>query len=240
MAHQAEQRDGRASITADRVRDVLRRHLSRINAGLVLSRACARCGVEPAALQPRDAQRFLRALRPSLGLYLDRTRVDRLIHEIETRWHEPASGAAGRPGAAASPGPTARPPEAPLEVPVHTNDDLESARSRTLEAARRAGLRNVDAVKCATVVSELARNILQYAGEGVITLQPLPAPPGGLRMVARDRGPGIADVEEILSGRYRSRTGLGLGLKGSERLVDHFEVQTAPATGTEITAEKHG
>jgi anti-sigma regulatory factor (Ser/Thr protein kinase) len=58
-------------------------------------------------------------------------------------------------------------------------------------------------------------------------------------MIARDQGPGIPDVESILSGGYRSRTGLGLGIKGSERLMDRFVVRTTPETGTEITAEKH-
>lgn len=117
--------------------------------------------------------------------------------------------------------------------------DLEAARQEALRYGRALGLSHVDTVKVATVVSELARNILQYAGKGQIRLAPLGSPLQGLLLMARDQGPGIQDIEAILGGHYRSRTGMGLGIYGSKKLMDRFEVETAPGRGTTITAEKH-
>ena len=92
-----------------------------------------------------------------------------------------------------------------------------------------------------TAISELARNIVQYAGGGEIVLS---SSPGGQRcfvqVVASDRGPGIANLDAIFSGEYQSRTGMGKGLSGTRELVDDFEVETSNSTGTKITARMYG
>lgn len=102
-----------------------------------------------------------------------------------------------------------------------------------------AGFSIPDAVKIATVVSELARNIVVYAQKGRVEFEVFRTPRVGIEIVAFDDGPGIADVAHILSGKYRSRTGMGLGLLGSKRLVDEFTVDSAPGKGTRVVARKY-
>ena len=93
-------------------------------------------------------------------------------------------------------------------------------------------------VKVATVVSELARNIHQYAGEGVILLHPLNGTRPGMRVTARDSGPGIPHLDQVLSGRWRSKNGMGLGLLGTRRLMNTFEIVAPPGQGTTVVVEK--
>ncbi|GEM_PF-5538011 len=75
-------------------------------------------------------------------------------------------------------------------------------------------------VKIATAVSELARNVWSYAGRGGIEIAPVDGDRRSIAIEARDSSPGIRDVETVLSGRYRSKTGLGLGLAGCRRRMD--------------------
>lgn len=89
----------------------------------------------------------------------------------------------------------------------------------------------------ATVTSELVRNVRQYADHGELELRPLTAPLG-IEVRVTDHGPGIANLNEILAGRYRSQTGLGLGLLGCRRLMDGFVVRTTPGLGTCIVARR--
>jgi serine/threonine-protein kinase RsbT len=84
-----------------------------------------------------------------------------------------------------------------------------------------------------TAVSELARNIVLYAGTGQVEVRPTSPP--GLEVVARDNGPGIANLARIMGGDYRSRHGMGLGLRGVKKLAERFDVQTAPGRGTTVT-----
>jgi serine/threonine-protein kinase RsbT len=93
-------------------------------------------------------------------------------------------------------------------------------------------------IKIATVVSELARNIIQYAGRGVIDVEIADTTPPSVLIHAVDHGPGIADVEGVLGGQYRSKTGMGMGLLGAKRLMDEFQISTSPGLGTAITARK--
>ncbi len=86
-----------------------------------------------------------------------------------------------------------------------------------------------------TAVSELARNIIQYAGEGQLDLTPTSTPPG-VEIVAKDRGPGIPNLDRIMAGNYRSRLGMGLGLRGVKRLAERFDVRTGAGQGTVVSA----
>ena len=95
------------------------------------------------------------------------------------------------------------------------------------------GYSSTGQTRLATAVSELARNIVQYAGEGEIHFLPTAAP--GIEVVAKDHGPGIPNLEQILNGTYKSRHGMGLGLRGVKRLGDRFEVQTAAGRGTTVS-----
>jgi len=126
-------------------------------------------------------------------------------------------------------------------VAVRSFDDAVQARMLAKDTAVRLGFNEPSSVRIATAVSELARNIVFYAGNGSVSLQPLRPPQFkrvGLRIIASDRGPGIVELENILAGRYKSARGLGLGLKGVRQLMDEFDIKTAPGQGTVVTIAK--
>jgi serine/threonine-protein kinase RsbT len=129
-------------------------------------------------------------------------------------------------------------PRRRIEFSISSEHDAIQARGGAKRLADELGFSIPDAVKIATVVSELARNIVVYAQRGRIEIEAITEPRAGLSVVAIDEGPGIADVAHILSGNYRSRTGMGLGLVGSKRLVDEFVVDSAPGKGTRVEARK--
>jgi serine/threonine-protein kinase RsbT len=104
--------------------------------------------------------------------------------------------------------------------------------------ALKMGFSMPDATKIAVVVSELARNITLYAESGTITLIPQNSQRKGIKVIAQDKGPGIEDVERVLAGGYTTSRGLGMGLSGSKRIMDEFEIQTAVGAGTTIKAVK--
>ncbi len=118
-------------------------------------------------------------------------------------------------------------------VPIHTDDDIANARLEGRRAAASAGFSTVGVTRLMTAISEVARSIVLYAGQGQIDILPS-ASPRGIEIVARDRGPGIVNLDQILAGNYTSRLGMGLGLRGVKRLSDQFEVQTAPGRGTVV------
>ena len=125
---------------------------------------------------------------------------------------------------------------APRTIQILQENDLSVARITARDLAEALGAGSFQTQKAATAVSELARNILNYAQRGQIELQPSLGPPAKLRIVATDSGKGIPNLEEILSGRYRSKTGMGLGLLGVKRMVDRFHIETSPS-GTRIEVE---
>jgi serine/threonine-protein kinase RsbT len=104
--------------------------------------------------------------------------------------------------------------------------------------ARGAGLGETASQSVATVVSELARNILRYAETGSIQLRPLIGERRGVEVVARDAGPGIADPEQACLDHVSSADSLGLGLPGVKRLMDDFDLQTEVGRGTMVRAVK--
>ncbi len=101
------------------------------------------------------------------------------------------------------------------------------------------GFSSTDLTLLATAISEVARNITTYAGEGEVALRVLNSGGRqGIEVVASDDGPGILDVELAMQDGYTTGNGLGLGLPGTRRLVDEFELQTQPGTGTSIRLVK--
>ena len=90
-----------------------------------------------------------------------------------------------------------------------------------------------------TAVSELARNILKYAGRGEIRLRRVDGPAGrGIEIQAEDNGPGIPDPEAAMRDHYSSSGTLGLGLPGVKRLMDEFSLESRVGEGTRVTARK--
>jgi serine/threonine-protein kinase RsbT len=119
--------------------------------------------------------------------------------------------------------------------PVLTSEDVVSVRQVVREWATAAGFSLVEQTKIVTAASELARNTLQHGGGGTVRLEALNDPSRrGLRLVFEDRGPGIRDIEQALRDGYSTGGGLGLGLGGSKRLVNEFEIESRPGEGTRV------
>lgn len=130
-----------------------------------------------------------------------------------------------------------RGPDRPEEVrvPVSVEADIVTARQAARELAATAGLAGADLTLLATAVSEIARNILRFAGDGEITVEIVDRPRRGIRVVARDTGPGIADVGQALRDGWSTDEGLGLGLPGARRLVDDFRITSEVGRGTTVS-----
>ena len=124
-------------------------------------------------------------------------------------------------------------------VPIRTDADIVTARQRGRDLATRLGFSSTDLALIATAISELARNIVRYAGAGEIVLsQEADGGRPGLTVVARDGGPGIRNVELAMQEGYSTSGGLGLGLPGVRRLMDEMEVLSEVGTGTTVTVRK--
>jgi signal transduction histidine kinase/CheY-like chemotaxis protein len=125
-----------------------------------------------------------------------------------------------------------------LSVAVGQERDVVVARRRARQVAAVLGFDAQDQTRIASAVSEMARNAFTYAAGGRVEfLVEGRTPPQLLLIRVVDRGPGIADLDAVLSGRYRSRTGMGVGILGTRRLMDTFDVESSPA-GTTVTMRK--
>ena len=126
-----------------------------------------------------------------------------------------------------------------IRVPIAHDRDLVAARAEGRALAGRLGFSRTDATLIATAISEIGRNILVHAGTGEVSIAETAADHlVGIEVVARDRGPGIPDVERALSEGYATGNGLGLGLPGAKRLMDEFSIETEPGRGTTVTMRK--
>jgi serine/threonine-protein kinase RsbT len=122
---------------------------------------------------------------------------------------------------------------------IRTDVDIITARQRGRDLGAELGFPKTDLALIATAISELARNILTYAGEGEIEVA-VQEDDGrrGILVVARDHGPGIADVALALQDGYSTSRSLGIGLPGARRLMDEFEVTSEPGSGAFVRATK--
>ncbi|MEU7914559.1 anti-sigma regulatory factor [Microbispora bryophytorum] len=128
---------------------------------------------------------------------------------------------------------------APRELSIATNGDVVVVRQQVRGLAAEMGLSLVDQTKIVTAASELARNALVHAGGGRVLIEVLEGGRRpGLRLVFTDEGPGIPDVQQALTEGWSTAGGLGLGLTGSRRLVDEFDLVSAPGEGTCVTVTK--
>lgn len=117
--------------------------------------------------------------------------------------------------------------------------DIVGARQVGREIAKKSGFGTVDQARIATAISELARNIYLYAGNGKICFEVIESMnKKGIRMVAIDAGPGIRDISQVMEDGYTTSGGLGAGLPGVRRLMDEFDIKSEEGKGTEIKATK--
>lgn len=126
-----------------------------------------------------------------------------------------------------------------LRIIIRDEQSLTAAVLEAKRLAKETGLSRVAAQQLATVTSELARNILKYAGRGQIELEGLEhRGRKGVRLIASDRGPGIEDIERAMAEHYSTAGTLGLGLSGAQRMVDDFTITSQPGQGTRVEAVK--
>jgi serine/threonine-protein kinase RsbT len=121
-------------------------------------------------------------------------------------------------------------------LPVGNEQEVVLSRQAVRRACQEIGFGLVDQTKMITAASELARNTVVYGGGGMLLLEVLQnGGRDGLRLRFEDHGPGIADLDLALTDGWSSGNGLGLGLSGSRRLVNEFDIETRPGEGTRVT-----
>lgn len=194
---------------------LLGRYLSPILAEGLLSRALREAGA-PDQLNEAELAAVLARLDGGIRLFVEPSRQLDLRAELERLC--PARGdASGR------------------TVEIRTEENISEARLLARAMCEAGGATSLIRQRAAIIVSELARNIVSYTPGGNVRLTVLERPKR-LRIEAQDRGRGIQGLEEILAGRYRSKTGMGKGLGGVKKIADRFDIRTG-ATGTRVEAE---
>jgi serine/threonine-protein kinase RsbT len=124
-------------------------------------------------------------------------------------------------------------------VPIRSDADIIQVRLKGRAMASRLGFSATDLVLITTAISELARNIVLYAHDGVITLACTNGgDPEGIMVIAEDGGPGIADVDLAMQSGFSTSGSLGLGLPGVRRLMDDVTIRSNPGEGTTVVAKK--
>jgi serine/threonine-protein kinase RsbT len=123
--------------------------------------------------------------------------------------------------------------------PIKADSDIVAARQHGRQIAGQLGFSSSDQVLIATAISEVARNIGQYAvrGEVLVTVVQQ-SRRRGLGIVARDDGPGITDVAQAMEDGFSTSKSLGMGLPGARRLMDEFDIVSEPGKGTKVTMTK--
>lgn len=212
-----EQRGPRMS-ELDDIRALLERYLSPLIARPMLQKALRERNLTPERFRNGDAYKIGPLLQRAVGLFVadgDRDRALRELAELCAR-NQPSGES--------------------CQIEINSENDISVVRNEARRICEEVGAGSFTIQKVTTIVSELARNIVSYAKRG--TLEIVPNMSQGRRIILRavDFGPGIPNLALVLSGRYRSKTGLGRGLLGTKRLSDHFDVATG-ATGTRIVAE---
>jgi len=193
----------------------LQRYLSHVHARSILSRAMRAAGLRGRNLPRESLPDVVARVQRSAALFVKADDRRRLSAELRGLWQREDIEAE--------------------KIEIAGERHIVDARTRAREVCSMMGARRIVSQKVATVVSELARNIALYTPGGVIELIPR-REPNRVLIRATDRGAGIANLVEILSGNYRSGTGLGRGLLGTKEVSDRFDVRTGD-TGTTVEAE---
>jgi serine/threonine-protein kinase RsbT len=123
-------------------------------------------------------------------------------------------------------------------LPIRASEDIVLVRTAVRKAALSIKLGLVDQTKLVTASSEIARNTLDYGGGGQVSIEILSTPKTGVRLVFEDHGPGIPDIQLALTDGWTSGSGMGLGLSGTRRLMDEFEIASKPGEGTTVKITK--
>jgi serine/threonine-protein kinase RsbT len=201
-----------------RIDEVLHRYLPASIMDVVISGAARRCRITDLMnLRYGQREKFVRELIRRVALFLDSDRGKRCCEDLEKLLGDAAK----------------RPRQHSGEHTIRSEADVVKVRLQTIAFVRGWGGSSLACTRAATVVSELARNIALYVGQGTIKLR---ISGGDLEITAVDKGPGIPHLDTVLSGNYRSKHGLGLGLRGVKKLAETFEINTRVGRGTTVTA----
>lgn len=124
-------------------------------------------------------------------------------------------------------------------IQIAAEADIVRVRQNTRQLAKETGFRLIDQTRMVTAASELARNTFTFGGGGAATMEILEnGARKGLRLTFEDHGPGIPDLDLALTDHYTTGDGLGLGLSGSRRLVNEFDIYSKPGEGTRVTVTR--
>jgi serine/threonine-protein kinase RsbT len=194
-------------------------HVSAINARVIVERS-RRVLSDSQVMTREDRARLLATVRATLRLFTSDERASMIVEDVDRRLSPSA----------------ARVDQEHHVYVIQDEDDLRAARAGARDMCLSFAASSSDAQRIATAVSELARNIIAYTPGGQIDLTIRRGPPLRISLVAEDRGTGIPHLQQILDGKYQSKTGLGRGLLGVKRIMPHFKIHTG-AMGTRIEAE---
>lgn len=196
---------------------ILERHVSRVNAQGLLKRAIDEVGGSTTRPTAEELAKVGTFLRNGIGLFVtDSVRMEMSHAILQACGNELAPSA--------------------KTIPIRAESDVSIARSEARRLCETLGTTGFTVQKITTIVSELARNIVSYTDGGSIEINPRTDGIRRVQMLASDRGKGIANLEEVLSGSYKSRTGLGRGILGVRKLADRFDIETGER-GTRIQVE---
>jgi serine/threonine-protein kinase RsbT len=200
----------------DTVIQTLERYISPLNARSMVQRATRD---RPGSIRsPKAMAELVTALQKSIKLFLAEPELSRASRDL------------GKLCKVAAP-----PQLQPCRITIATESDIITARMEARRICDEMGAKSFETQKVTTVVSELARNIISYATAGRMEIVPMTST-RRIAITSIDEGPGIPNLEHVLSGQYQSRTGLGRGLMGTKRLAVLFDVTTGPG-GTRVVAE---
>jgi serine/threonine-protein kinase RsbT len=199
--------------------ETLAKHVSPICARVVAERS-RRVLSDPMQLTREDRARLLLSVRTNLRLFISDERANAIVNTLD---HELIPD-------------TIRVDRETRSFSIQDEEDLRTARAATRDLCLAFAAGSSVAQRAATAVSELARNIVAYTPGGTIDIDVTRGPPIRILLVAQDQGKGIPNLEQVLAGKYRSKTGLGRGLMGVKRLMKQLYIQT-DARGTRIEGE---
>ena len=124
-------------------------------------------------------------------------------------------------------------------TPINSDLDIVAARVEGRNLAKELGFGIIDQARIATAISELARNVVLYAHSGQVILKTINASDRiGIEIICEDQGPGIENLDLVMRDGYSTTRGLGMGLPGTKRLMDEFEIESQMGIGTTVTVRK--
>jgi serine/threonine-protein kinase RsbT len=211
------------SSAAAKVDEILANYLSGPNRKIVLRLAAQRAAVDPALADDVAARRIADELTRAGLMFVPEPARSRCVADLSrfARSEDavPSAALQGRHR-------------------IEVEADVIRVRAAVRAAALELSMGTTDTTRLVTAVSELARNALQYAGGGEVVVRVLREPAPLVEVVVSDRGPGIPNLDEIMAGRYRSKHGMGVGLRATKSLCDEVDIDTKVGLGTTVRLRK--